>query len=117
MSMTRKDYGTDAIVPDSTELMKSVKQVNSPYSVQALGYSLTRDRMDSLVLPATRTELGSLDRVLQGNSIGYVVSNAVTTNVITALVVGIVKPGQLATVNKTLTDAQIVSQSEFFVQA
>lgn len=63
MSQSRKDYGTDAIIPQSNEALKRVTNVNAPFSTQALG----NDFKNNQLLPENYDSIKEGDMLLRGN--------------------------------------------------
>jgi hypothetical protein len=109
--MTRNDYGTGAIVKPNNHVIKFIDSLNSPFSVQALGLSLTPERFADTVIPVDRTELAVGQEILFGNTFGII--TALTLNVsdeITALTIAKQIPGKETAVNLAYTDNVLIDE-------
>ena len=103
--MTRKDYGTGAIVKPNEAVVKFIDALNSPFSVQALGLSLTPERFANALIPTDRTELSVGDEVLFGNSIGVIKTLTLNgSDEITALTIARKIPGKENAVDIAFND-------------
>lgn len=119
MSVTRKDYGAAAIVPDSNEAYKRALHVNQPHSLQSTGALRQGDYVESKDISFATIKAGM--RVLTGNAEGIVTSvtfTGVTPNeVLDTVTIAFEQPGKAdPRVEVKSVAALQASGNYFFVQ-
>lgn len=113
--VARKDYGENAILPDSNPTLKRVKFINAPKSFQSLGLNHNKPKW----LNVTEENIDALPtntRYIEGNVEGHVES-ITTTGVdpditLASLVLAYSKDGEKIT--KTLTRDELLASGTIY---
>lgn len=78
--MSRKDYGANAIVDQTSETMRRVNSMNAPFSIEATGHDHLKKNLVSITDEASLETLKTGMRVLTGNRQGYIKSIATVSD-------------------------------------
>lgn len=70
--MSRKDYGSNAIVDQTSETMRRVNSMNAPFSIEATGHEHLKKNLVSITDEASLETLKTGMRVFNGNRQGYI---------------------------------------------
>lgn len=114
MSLLRKDYGSAAIVSDTNAVIKTVNVINSPFSAQALGLSLTTERFKGAQVPLDLLEVVG-DRIFVGNANGLVKSITLDTGAFVSLVVAFDREGEEDALDVTFSALELTNNTSMII--